>query len=174
MKKTILVISLFLFVLNFSIAKSVSLVWDINPDPNVINYIVYQGPKSNVYTNRVSAGKTNFLTIPNLPSGATNYFVVVAEDKRGRESIYSNEITDIYPISSANTFIKILNKNPTFLSFNVFPWVCNEIQWSTNLSNWYALSYVSNTNTNHYLYYFLDQNYQTYVRKFYRMKFTYE
>jgi VCBS repeat-containing protein len=84
------------------LAEAVTLMWDRNPEPNVVGYRVYVGRVSRGYDSVLDTGNSTSAVIPTSP-GIT-YFAVTAYDSEGLESDYSAEVTFI----DAS-----LNKQPT-------------------------------------------------------------
>jgi len=80
--------------------SSVTLAWDPSPNATVVDYKVYYGVATKVYTNAVDAGPTNVVTITNLASGIRYYFAATAIDNLGQESAYSVETN--YVLSTGN------------------------------------------------------------------------
>lgn len=102
MKKKIL--SLLVAALAFT-ANSVTFEWDHSPDPLVTGYRLYWGTSSNTFTmSRPSLGRTNAITIldTNFTANVPQYFVVVATNAAGIESLPSNTViwTNIVPPSA--------------------------------------------------------------------------
>jgi hypothetical protein len=71
---------------------SVKLTWDRSPSLGVAGYRIYYGPASGNYTNSVMAGNVTSNSIPGLTGGGTYFFIVVAYDAGGVESLPSNEV----------------------------------------------------------------------------------
>lgn len=78
-------------------AADATLSWDPVSAPSVVEYVVFWGPESGVYTassrargHVVPAGETTYVAT-GLPAGAPTYFAVVSVDDRGRTSDFSNE-----------------------------------------------------------------------------------
>jgi hypothetical protein len=79
---------------------SVTLAWSASPDLAVVGYHLYQGGASGVYTNMVATPTTS-VTVANLVTRGTYFFVVTAYDIVGLESPYSSEIQYTVPVSNA-------------------------------------------------------------------------
>lgn len=73
-------------------AASVTLEWDRNPEPDVVNYRFYYGHRSRSYTERVRVGNKVQYTVEGLLNGRRYYFAVTAVNTRGLESGFSNEV----------------------------------------------------------------------------------
>jgi hypothetical protein len=72
--------------------QKVTLAWDASPNSNVVDYVVYSGVRSGLYSRSLSShGKTN-LTIPGLKKGVTYFFAVTAVALGGIESDPSAEL----------------------------------------------------------------------------------
>ena len=89
-------------VANLHSAFGVSLAWDPSPDTNVTGYVIHYGTNSfasnapnptAAYPWRVDVGNQTTVTLSNLPSGVTCYFVVTAYAADGTESLPSNEVS---------------------------------------------------------------------------------
>lgn len=91
----LLVLPLALLALPAQGPPSVTLAWDVSPDPSVASYNVYYGVQSRTYTNTVSVvGRTNVTcTIPNLARGVTYFFAATCVSTNGLESDYSAEVS---------------------------------------------------------------------------------
>lgn len=76
-------------------AHSVTLAWDIPPDPAIAGYKIYYGVASRVYTNNVNAGAVMNYSVLNLKRGQQYYFAVTSYYTNGLESDYSNEVSAI-------------------------------------------------------------------------------
>jgi hypothetical protein len=73
----------------------VTLSWSPNKESNIAGYKIYYGDSSGNYGSNVTdvKGKQTSYTIRGLESGKTYYFVIVAYNTSGRESIYSAEVS---------------------------------------------------------------------------------
>lgn len=81
---------------------SVSLIWDNSPDPTVIATRIYWGTASSNWTNFVSVPMpTNTVTVSNLLSGTTYYFVAIATDGVSN-AVPSNEASTHIPPDHPN------------------------------------------------------------------------
>jgi hypothetical protein len=72
-------------------SSSVTLKWDRSPSRDVKGYRVRFGTASGKYHFRTDVGKRTTCKIGNLIVGKKYYFVVVAYDAKGNESLPSNE-----------------------------------------------------------------------------------
>lgn len=90
-------------------AADIQFSWDANPD-EVIGYKLFWGANSGSYQNSLEATNTT-VVISNIPSGVT-YLSVVALNKEGMESLYSDEIT--FTNALTNRFIVILGTGSAF------------------------------------------------------------
>jgi PKD repeat protein len=70
-----------------------ALAWDLESDPSVIGYLVYQGQASGSYTTKVDVGLSSTYAPSNLTGGATYYFSVTAYNAARTESGFSNEVS---------------------------------------------------------------------------------
>jgi hypothetical protein len=89
--------------------NSVNLAWSASPDPSATGYKVYYGATSGNYTNSLDVGNSTTAIIPGLTAGATYYFVVVAYDASGLESLPSNEVSYTVPGGSSGNLAPTLN-----------------------------------------------------------------
>ena len=78
-------------------AATVRLIWDRNPEPDVVEYKVYVGTSSRTYDRIVSAGNETSISVDQLSRGMTYYFAVTAVNSVGLESDYSNEVSYTTP-----------------------------------------------------------------------------
>lgn len=75
----------------------VQLAWNASPSPGITNYYMYYGNGSAQYTVKVACGPGLTTTISNLTRGVTYFFAVTANDNRGMESVFSNEVNYTVP-----------------------------------------------------------------------------
>ena len=75
-----------------SAAQSVTVMWDANPEPDVIGYRLFYGGESGVYTNQVDVPGP-MAVVNNLSEGETYYFAAIAYNSNGFESQLSTEIS---------------------------------------------------------------------------------
>ena len=73
-------------------AEQVSLAWDANTEPDLGGYKLYYWTAAQAYSQVISVGKNNQVTVNNLSQGVTYFFAVTAYNLQGAESDYSNEI----------------------------------------------------------------------------------
>lgn len=95
-------------------APSVTLAWDVSPDPTVVGYYVYQGYALNMFTNMINAGGTNAVTIGSglLKRGSTYYFAATCYTATGLESAFSTNLIWTVPVPPPQvTSIKVLKGN---------------------------------------------------------------
>ena len=89
-------------------AGAVTLLWDRNPETNVIGYRVYVGTVSRAYDSVLDIGNSTSAAVPT--SAGMNYFAVTAYDSDGLESGFSSEVTfadgvlNIPPVAGADTY----------------------------------------------------------------------
>lgn len=72
---------------------SIDLIWNANPEPELVGYKVYYGTASGVYTQSVDIGNQTTATLTNLSVGVTYFSVVTAYDAERLESPPSVEIS---------------------------------------------------------------------------------
>ncbi|MBV8376908.1 MAG: fibronectin type III domain-containing protein [Verrucomicrobia bacterium] len=82
--------------------ESVTLDWDANPstgDPgtNTVGYRIHLGLSSGDYTQTTTLGNVTTVTLSNLVSGTTYYYVVTAYNSAGLDSAPSNEVSYTAP-----------------------------------------------------------------------------
>lgn len=92
-----LLITALAFLCSLANAATVKLIWDRNPEPDVIGYRVYTGNSSRSYDRIESAGNDVMFSVTNLVLGQTYYFAVTAVNSAGLESDYSNEVVYTVP-----------------------------------------------------------------------------
>lgn len=83
-----------------NVVGNVTLAWDASPSTNVTGYNVYYGLTSKNYTSLFDAGNNLNYTITNLTRGMTYYFAVTAHTITGVESVYSDEINYMIPVTN--------------------------------------------------------------------------
>jgi len=74
---------------------SAKLVWDANPETDVIGYKIYPGTATGVYGDAIDIGNVLEMDLnqETYPLGGTYYFAVTAYDSAGLESPKSTELT---------------------------------------------------------------------------------
>lgn len=75
--------------------SSVTFEWDHSPDPLVTGYRLYWGTSPDAFTtSRPSSGRTNAITVldTTFKINVPHYFVVVATNAAGIESLPSNTV----------------------------------------------------------------------------------
>src|ERR1035438_2385191 len=65
MRRALLYLGLYFFLLQQTLASSVTLAWNPSTDPDVINYNLYYGAASGAYTNEI------YYSVPLLPCNVT-------------------------------------------------------------------------------------------------------
>ncbi len=127
--------------------STVSVEWTPNSDPSVVGYNVYYGGASRNYTNVLSAGNTNNLSVDGLDEGQTYFFAVTAFDAFGDESDFSAEFVFIVP--GFLTLTPGANPgDPTRIQFPVAQDHWYELQASSDLVSWTTIWQVTGvTNT---------------------------
>jgi len=89
-------------------AEAVTLLWDRNPETNVVGYRVYSGRVSRGYDSVLDMGNSISASVPTTPG--MNYFAVTAYDRDGLESGFSAEVTyadgiaNIPPVAAADNY----------------------------------------------------------------------
>ena len=100
-KQSILIL---IFVLLFTVLfafyqaeknAKIRLVWDPSFTPNVSGYKIYYGKASKIYDKSIKVGNVNTYTLNGLTHGQTYYIAATAYDKSGRESSFSNEVSEV-------------------------------------------------------------------------------
>ena len=82
-------------------AGTVAVAIDPSPGTDVIvNYNIYYGAASALYTNVVAVGTNTTVSISNLVGGATYYFAATAVDTFGLESVYATEVSALIPTAA--------------------------------------------------------------------------
>jgi hypothetical protein len=82
-------------------AGSVSLAWNRSPSSDVAGYELFYGMASGQYTYGLDVDAKTTITVSGLTEGRTYYFAVVAYNRLGDESGYSNELTNAVPVLPA-------------------------------------------------------------------------
>ena len=72
-------------------AREIKLLWEKNPEGNIVEYLVHYGNQSAIYTTTVSAGTQTSHTLTVSQPGPY-YFAVTAVNGLNQESDYSNEV----------------------------------------------------------------------------------
>jgi Fibronectin type III domain len=96
----------------------VTLTWNPSPTAGVVGYKLYYGGRSGVYTNEISITNATVSTISGLIPGATYYFAVMAYDRDGLESPFSNEAAYAVPIAAASALPTLNPINNFYLTAN--------------------------------------------------------
>ncbi len=90
-------------------ATALRLDWDANPEPNIVQYKVYVGTQSRVYTTVLNAGTQTFLQVSNLISGTNYFFTITAVNAAQLESDFSPEISFLASGSGSNSAPVVAN-----------------------------------------------------------------
>jgi hypothetical protein len=93
----------------------VTLAWDASRDTNVIGYALYYGLENAAATNRVDVGPALSATLTNLYAGTNYFFLVVAYNAAGIESLPTGLIYSTPAISGLR--IAKLSDGSTVLRF---------------------------------------------------------
>lgn len=72
-------------------SHSVTLAWDVVPEPDIAGYRLDYGISSGNYTQSINVGLVTTVSVTNLTPGNTYYFVVTALNSNSIESLPSNE-----------------------------------------------------------------------------------
>jgi hypothetical protein len=89
-------------------AKSVTLMWDPNPESNVNAYVVHHGTASRAYFSQTNVGNVTLAVVNGLPEEPPLFFAVTAVTTGGMESEFSNEVIVTNPPPGVET-----NYSPT-------------------------------------------------------------
>lgn len=151
--------------LALAVTQSVTLAWN-NPsrvDASIAGYKIYYGAASGNYSNVVTLGVTNSVTISGLNAGATYYFAASTYETTGAESPLSNETTYAVPFSPV---LDSLGNAGGWFSFGISGADSKScvVEASTNLLNWISLQ------TNIAPFTFVDTNAPRFARRFYRVR----
>ncbi|MFV1995363.1 MAG: immunoglobulin-like domain-containing protein, partial [Verrucomicrobiales bacterium] len=90
-------------------ARSVTLAWDANPEPDIAGYRLSYGTQSATYTETIDVGNSLTATVPNLGVGITYYFAVTAYNTANLESAPSEEIS--YTIGMTPPVITLIGQS---------------------------------------------------------------
>ncbi len=115
--------------------KTVTLAWDPSPSPGVVRYRLYQGGKSNTYTNSVLTTINTILTVSNLLPKATYYFAAKSEDASANESPFSNEVNYTVP----GKRMKLVTQETPVLGSTAWTNVATNYDETTNNSGFYRV-----------------------------------
>lgn len=88
-------------------SHSVILSWNPSVDHSVVGYNVYYGTASGVYSQIIPVGNVTSVTVSNLVTGVTYFFVVTAVDSVGLESLPSNELSYTVPSPASPTVLAL-------------------------------------------------------------------
>jgi hypothetical protein len=122
---------------------SVNLAWNGSPSAEVTGYRIYYGSATGSYTNSVAVGNVMAITVPGLTIGVPYYFVVVAFDASGMESLFSNEIIYIVPGGLAQLQLRVAANKQAILTLTGQVGHTYEIQATANLTTWSVLGTVT-------------------------------
>ncbi len=119
----------------------VTLAWDASPDANVTGYALYYGTENPAVTNRLDVGPVLSVMLTNLYAGSNYFFLVVAYNASGAESV---PIGPLYYSPPAITKIR-LTRNADGSSRLQFRTAANtpcrvEYSASLNSSRWLTLA----------------------------------
>jgi hypothetical protein len=119
MKKTLLTLVCFMFLLGVAQAAQVTLAWDANTDASVLGYKLYYGTSTRSYGTPVDVGKVTQYTLSNIAEGVNVFFAVTAYSAT-QESAYSVELpcwTLIPSVTGSGT----ISPNTTVVVSNITP-----------------------------------------------------
>lgn len=110
----------------------VQLAWNASASPNIINYLIYCGTASRLYTTNYAAGTNLTLSISNLTRGVTYYFTATAKDSAGLESDWCNEVSWMPALPPAPPAMKqvVALVVQTKLSATNGSWADSGMDWS--------------------------------------------
>ncbi|EEF62400.1 fibronectin type III domain-containing protein [Pedosphaera parvula] len=161
--------SILLFLAGFPICsraeQSVSLAWDPSPDPTVAGYFVRYGTTSGVYPFQVDAKTLASATVSGLKEGLTYYFVVIAYNASGVESVPSNELAFLVPGALVLTS-GVNPSDPIYIKFPVAPTHWYALEGSSNLATWNTIWQTAPATSNDWVQ-FTDM--RTFSNRFYRL-----
>jgi chitinase len=134
-----LIVALSLGVVAAQAQQTYSLVWNANPEPDVVAYKVYVGTGSGQYalsfpTQAPSLDISSSL-LSSLPLGSTLYFAVTAVNSAGLESAYSEEVSTA-PAATGPTVTSRLSATALVLTVSTLPGATVAFESSTDLTNW--------------------------------------
>jgi hypothetical protein len=109
-----------------------------NVTPGVAGYNIYYGTNSGTYPNQLVVGNVTSVTISNLITGDTYYFVASAFTTNGDKSVNCSEASFVIP--GLLTMSQGVNAgDPMMLQFPVEPQHWYEVQATTNLQSWVTI-----------------------------------
>lgn len=88
--------------------RSVTLAWDPNTSPDVIDYVIYYGTNAGVHPAAQRSGGMTTLTIPGLTEGRRYFFAATAVNRAGLESKPTPDLPYDVPITSPSNTIALL------------------------------------------------------------------
>ena len=103
-------------------AQTVTLAWDLNPDPAIAFYSLYWGPAQSFYTNRLSPILSTNVTLTNLGVGIF-HFSVTDTDTNRLESLFSTEAvwTNLPPAPVTNFLLSVsIQQSGDFTNWTTF------------------------------------------------------
>jgi hypothetical protein len=164
MKYLLIVFTSLLSIVN---AGEIHLEWNASPSSDVINYNIYYGTSSRVYTNTVSVGNVTNTVINKLNPNILYYFAATSTSTNNEESQISNEAS-AYPYELKVTGIKTIDGYMN-LSFDSLANHFYTIEASTNLTTWSSI-YTTKIQTDKSTISFIDMDTPKYSCRFYRIK----
>ena len=148
-----------------SAAANVTLGWSPVTDPSIAGYEVHYGTASRTYSQVVTVGNTNSVTITNLIPGRTYYFAASSYDTAGIQSGLSNEARYTVPIQAASLKAAPLSNGSFGLSVAGGAGETYVVEASTDLIHWVPVA------TNTASFNFVDSQAGKYAQRFYRAVF---
>ncbi|WP_447964923.1 InlB B-repeat-containing protein [Nitrospira sp. Ecomares 2.1] len=108
-----------------SSASSIQLIWDANPEPDLMGYNVYMGTSQGSYHTTKITGPNPSYVFQNLPQGITYYFAVTAFDQTKNESLPSEEVSIKIPDTISPTMPGNLTLNSASNIQVAFSWTAS-------------------------------------------------
>ena len=84
---------LLLILLTSSSFAGVNLAWNPSPDKTVVGYKIYYGTNPDLFQYSIKVGNINKYTVNNLKHQKTYYFIVTGYNRKGVESLPTNEVS---------------------------------------------------------------------------------
>ncbi len=138
----VFLVVLFLQVSTFA-TGSVTLAWNVSPDPIVAGYKIYYGGASGAYTNDIDVGPATNVILTGLVEGATYYFAATTYSVVGVESVFSGEVPWLVPFRVAlHSQIVKSNGLPVSLSLSTTGLMTGQwaLQSSLDLKTWTTIA----------------------------------
>jgi hypothetical protein len=149
---------------------NVTLAWNPNTSPVVAGYNIYYGGASGTYSNKTSAGLATSLTISNLVTGSTYYFVATTYSAAGVESVFSSEVSYTVPTSSPGVQLAVTPAKQFILTVTGLSGHAYEIQATQDFTTWTVIGTVTVGTSGSVT--FTDTNAASFTSRFYRTRDT--